>query len=107
MKVLNKRELQQIVFNHSSDNDFQDFMNLYKKFTTKSYSFLVIDILDIILIIMAINDKIKDEKLQYDINTEAAKTSALSYGKIDKYEYLTDEEIQLSDQTRIIEHVKC
>ena len=107
MKVLNKRELQQIVFNHSSDNDFQDFMNLYKKFITKSYSFLVIDILDIILIIMAIDDKIKDEKLQYDINREAAKTSALSYGKIDKYEYLTDEEILLSDQTRIIEHVKC
>ena len=102
MKVLNKRELQQIVFNHSSDNDFQDFMNLYKKCTTKSYSFLVIDILDIILIIMAI-----DDKLQYDINREAAKTSALSYGKIDKYEYLTDEEILLSDQTRIIEHVKC
>ena len=107
MKVLNKRELQQIVFNHSSDNDFQDFMNLYKKFITKSYSFLVIDILDIILIIMAIDDKIKDEKLQYDINREAAKTSALSYGKIYKYEYLTDEEILLSDQTRIIEHVKC
>ena len=42
---------------------------------------------------MTIEDQIRDEKLQYDINREAAKTSALSSGKIDKYEYLTDEEI--------------
>ena len=42
-KIPNKRELQQIAFNHSSDIDFQDFMNLYKKCTTKPYSFLVID----------------------------------------------------------------
>ena len=39
MKIPNKRELQQIAFNHSSDIDFQDFMNLYKKCTAKSYSF--------------------------------------------------------------------
>ena len=43
MKIPNKRELQQISFNHSSDIDFQDFMNLYKKCTAKQYSFLVID----------------------------------------------------------------
>ena len=36
-------ELQQIAFNHSSDIDFQDFMNLYKKRTAKQFSFLVID----------------------------------------------------------------
>ena len=42
---------------------------------------------------MAINDKIIDEKLQFDINREAAKISALSSGKIDKYEYLTGEKI--------------
>ena len=41
MKIPNKRELQQIAFNHSSDNDFQDFMNLYKKCAEKL--FLVID----------------------------------------------------------------
>ena len=40
---------------------------------------------------MTIVDKVRDEKLQYDINREAAKISALSSGKIDKYEYLTDE----------------
>ena len=42
-KIPNKRDLQQIAFNHSSDIDFQDFMNLYKKCTAKPYSFLVID----------------------------------------------------------------
>ena len=43
MKIPNKRELPQIVLNHSSDIDFQDFMNLYKKCTEKPYSFLIID----------------------------------------------------------------
>ena len=43
MKIPNKRELQQIAFNHSSDIDFKDFMTLYKKCTAKPYSFLVID----------------------------------------------------------------
>ena len=43
VKIPKKRELQQIAFNHSSDIDFQDFMNLYKKCTAKPYSFLVID----------------------------------------------------------------
>ena len=43
MKIPNKRELQQIVSYHSSDIEFQDFINLYKKCTAKSNSFLVID----------------------------------------------------------------
>ena len=47
---------------------------------------------------MTIEDQIKDEKLQYDINREAAKISALSSGIIDKYEYLTGEEILPSNQ---------
>ena len=41
---------------------------------------------------MRIDDKIRDEKVQYDINGEVTKISALSLGKIDKYEFLTDEE---------------
>ena len=52
---------------------------------------------------MTIENTIKDEKLQYDINREAAKTSALSSDKIDKYEYLTGEEILPSNQQQIIE----
>ena len=55
---------------------------------------------------MAIEDQIKDEKLQYDINREASKMSALSSGKIDKYEYLTGEEILPSNQQQIIEQAK-
>ena len=43
MKFPNKRELQQIAFNHLSDIDFKDFMNLFKKCTAKPYSILVID----------------------------------------------------------------
>ena len=49
-----------------------------------------------------IDDKIRDKKLQYDINREAAKLSALSSGKIDKHEFLTEEEILPSDQRRVI-----
>ena len=55
---------------------------------------------------MTIEDQIKDEKLQYDINREAAKISVLSSGKIDKYEYLTGEEISPSKQQRIIQQEK-
>ena len=47
-----------------------------------------------------------EEKLQYNINREAAKISALSSGKIDKYEYLTGEEILPSNQQQIIEQAK-
>ena len=43
MKIPSKQELQQIAFNHSSDIDFKDFMNIYKKCTAKPYSFLVAD----------------------------------------------------------------
>ena len=51
---------------------------------------------------MAIDDKTKDEKLKYDIKKEKAKISAFSSSKIDRYEYLTDEGIFPSDQSRII-----
>ena len=43
MKITNKRELQQIALNHSSDTDFKDFMKIYRKCTTEPYTFLVID----------------------------------------------------------------
>ena len=43
MKIPNKRELQQIAISHSSDIDFKDFINVYKKCTNKPYSFLVND----------------------------------------------------------------
>ena len=43
MKIPNKRELQQIAINHSSDINTKDFINIYKKYTDKPYSFLVND----------------------------------------------------------------
>ena len=55
---------------------------------------------------MTIEDKTKHEKLQYDISSEGAKISALSSGEIDKYEYLTGEEILPSDQSRIVEEAR-
>ena len=55
---------------------------------------------------MTINDQIRDEKLQCDINREARKISVLSSGRIHKYEYLTGEDILLSNQQQIIEQAK-
>ena len=87
----------------------------------KPYSFLVIDttlasdnplrfqenLLEIIWkLIIKIDDKIRDRKLQYNINREAPEVSALLSGKIDKCEYLTGKEILPSDPSRTIEQVK-
>ena len=55
---------------------------------------------------MKINDQIRDEKLQYNINRQEAKISALSSGKIHKYEYLTGEDILPSNQQQIIEQAR-
>ena len=55
---------------------------------------------------MRIDNKNKNKNLQYDINREAAKTSAWSLGKIDKYEYFTGKEILPSCQRQIIEQAK-
>ena len=110
MKIPNKRELQQTKFDHSSDIDFQDLMNLYKKVLQNHIpsSDNPLNFRKNLLerIIMAINDSIKDEKLRYNINTEATKISGLSSGKIDKYKFITDEKILPSDQSRIIEQAK-
>ena len=55
---------------------------------------------------MTIDGQMKDEKLQYDINMEAARISAWSSNKIGKYKYLTGEEILPSNQKQIIEQAK-
>ena len=55
---------------------------------------------------MTIDDKIRDEKLQYNINHEAAKIPGLSSGKTDKDEYLAGKEIWLYTQSQIIEQAK-
>ena len=55
---------------------------------------------------MVIDDQIRDEKLKYNINREAAKISVLSSKKFNKYEYLTGEEILPTNQKQIIEQVR-
>ena len=55
---------------------------------------------------MTINDRIKDEKLQYDINSKTAEILALLSGKTDKYDYLNGEEILPFNQQQIIEQAK-
>ena len=82
MEIPNKRELQQIAINHSSDIDLKIFW-IYNKIVT-------------------IDDYIKDEKIQYDLNRQAT-NSAVSSGKINKYKYLTREEILSSNQKQITE----
>ena len=55
---------------------------------------------------MTIEDQIRNEKLQYGINREAVRISTLSSGKIDKCEYLTEEEILPSNKQQIIKQAK-
>ena len=55
---------------------------------------------------MIINDQIKDEKMQYDINREPSKISALSSGNIHEYEYLTSEDILRSNQQQVTQQVR-
>ena len=55
---------------------------------------------------MTLENQIRNEKLQYNINREAAKMSSLSSGNTNKYEYLTGEEILPSNQQQIIEQAK-
>ena len=55
---------------------------------------------------MTIDDQIRDEKLQYNINREAAKISTLSSKEFNEYEYLTGEEILPSNQKQMLEQPK-
>ena len=108
IQFLNKQELQQVSFNHSSANDFKRLYEFLQKCTLKPCSFMMINTTlasdnplrfrdslfeKNIEVTKKINDKIRDGKLQHDINKEDAKKSALSPGKIEKYRYLTGQEI--------------
>ena len=95
-------------------------MEIYKKCIAENYSFLVNDMklqsdnplhlqkknLKWIYKIRTIYSQIKDKKLQYNINREAAKTLALLSGKIDKYEYFAGGELLSPNQKQIIEQPK-
>ena len=95
-------------------------MQFYKKCIAKSYSILLTDtnlasdnplrfrknLLESIQKLIMTIDYNRDEKLQYNINREAAKISVLSSAKIDKYEYFAGEEILHSGQSRMIKQAK-
>ena len=70
------------------------------------YGLDIIFLVNVIIEVMSIDDQIKYEKLQYDVNREAAKISALPSGKFNKYGYLTGEEILSSNKQQIIEQAK-
>ena len=61
MKIYNKRELQQIVTNHSADIDYKDFMKIYRKCASKPYSFLIFDTTS------AINNSSRFRKILLDL----------------------------------------
>ena len=97
-KLNNKRELQNIAINHSADINYKDFVKIYRDCTKEPYNFLPIDTIDTIK--MTINERIKipDNKIrsnqaQYYLDRQNAKISALSSGELDKYEYLTGEDL--------------
>ena len=96
-------------------------MRICKECTAEPYSFLVNDttllsdnwlrfrnnLFELIYNkIMTVDDQIKDEKAQYNINREAAKISSLSSSKINKYDYLTGKVVLSSNQEQIIEEAK-
>ena len=129
MKISNKKEVQQIALNHSSDIDFKNFIKIYKKCTAEPYSSLVNDrtlpsdnplrftknLLEytftnkyitwswLLMIKLEMKNYSMDKRIE---NREAAKRSALSSGKINKYEYLTGENMLPSNQKQIIEQGK-
>ena len=103
MKIPNKRELQQIASNHSSEIDFKDFMKLYKEYTKEPYSLIVSDTtssLDNPLRfrknskkIKVVYKKIEQNKSQYNLDRQTAKISPLSSRNVSKYEFLTGKDV--------------
>ena len=118
MKINNKRELQNIAINYSADIDYKDFMKIYRECTEEPYSFLTSDatlpasnplrlrknLFHSYKIIVAdqlkvLDRKVKRNEAQYDLDRKAAKISALSSNNLDKYEYLTGEDLELKPST--------
>ena len=110
MKIQYKQELQQNAINHSAGIDYRDFLRNYRNCTRKSFltidtalatdspmrlerifrfSFIKMTLTEQVKIL---NDKIKANKVLYDLDRETAKISALSSGGLEKYEYLTRED---------------
>ena len=118
MKINNTRELQNIAINHSADIDYQDFIKIYLECTKEAYNFLTIDTklpasdlsrfrknylifikMTITGQIKILNKKIMQNEAQYDLDRKAAKISALPSNNLNKYEYLTGEDLGLKPCT--------
>ena len=118
MKINNRKELQNIAINHSADIDYNDFVRIYRECTRKPYSFLTIDTTlpasdplrfrknllpsyknDSNYQTKILDKKIMQREVQYDLDRKAAKISAVSSKNLDKYEYLTGEELGLEPST--------
>ena len=113
MKINNKRELENIAIDHSADIDYKDFVKIYRECTSEPYSLLTIDTTlpasdylrfkkNIYFLLVKItvtgqpkiiDNKIKANQAQYNLDRLAAKISALFSGELRKYEYLTDENL--------------
>ena len=124
MKIHNKRELQQVAINHSADIDYNDFMKIYKKYTSETYSFLTIDTtlpaknslrfrrkyfrffikMTLTDDVKILDGKIKANQAQHVLDREVGKLSVLSSKELDKYEYLTGE--NLGYKPGVVEKVK-
>ena len=111
MKINNRKELQNIATNILADIDYNNFARIYRECTRKRYSFLTIDAklpasdprfrkICFLLIKMTVTDQfktidnnIKANQPQYDLDKLAAKISAYSSGDLRKYEYLTGKDL--------------
>ena len=118
MKIINKKVLQDIALNYSADVDCLDFIKIYRECTKQPYNILTIDTklpasdplrfrkIYLILIKITVTDQIKilnkkflQNEAQYDLDRKHAKISAHSSKNLDKYEYLTPEDLDLKPST--------
>ena len=114
MKIHNRKELQQIAIDHSADIDYKDFLKIYRNCTKEPYSFLTIDTtlpaddpmrfrknfsnssftkITLTGQVKILDDKIRANKAQYDLNRQTIKISVLSSKDLEIYEYLTSEDV--------------
>ena len=113
-----------MAINLSADNDYQDFMKIYRECTREPYNFLTKDTTlpagDLLRFrkilfdsyetvtdqVKSLDRKIMRREAQYDLHRKAAKISALSSNNLDKYEYLTGEDLGLKPSTTEQDRVK-
>ena len=119
MKISNRKKLQIVANNYSADIDYNNFVRIYWEYTRKPYSFLTIDTMLTskwsskiqkkfvwFFIKITVTDQIKSldrnimqNEAQYDLDRKTAKISASSSNNLDKYEYLTCEDLDLKPST--------